>query len=111
VWIRRLTHLSDDPMLLATFADSCQIEKFLFAEAIFRLLGKLPINQRLVPQVIIPIHVFAHKTSSNGRKRIILVWVREWSPQLLKDPSQQDTWLVSLQDDASFHQAGAFPDG
>jgi hypothetical protein len=53
----------------------------------------------------------AHKTSSNGRKWIILVWVREWSPQLLKDPSQQDTWLVSLQDDASFHEAGAFPDG
>jgi hypothetical protein len=27
------------------------------------------------------------------------------APQLFKDPSQQDTWLVSLQDDASFHQA------
>ena len=39
------------------FADGCQGEEFLFAEAIFGPFGKLPINHRLVPKVVIPIHV------------------------------------------------------
>jgi hypothetical protein len=38
-------------------AYGCQLEKFLFAENIFGFFGKVPINHRLVPQVIIPIHV------------------------------------------------------
>src|SRR5262249_14913125 len=38
-------------------AYGCQVEKFLFAEDIFGFFGKLPINHRLVPKVVIPIHV------------------------------------------------------
>jgi hypothetical protein len=34
-----------------------QVEKFLFAEGIFCFYGKLPIHRRLVPKVVIPIHV------------------------------------------------------
>ena len=37
-------------------AYGCQVEKFLFAEDIFGFFGKLPINHRLVPKVVIPIH-------------------------------------------------------
>ena len=38
-------------------AYGCQVEKFLFAENIFGFFGELPMHRRLVPQVIIPIHV------------------------------------------------------
>jgi hypothetical protein len=38
-------------------ADGCQLEEVLFAEDIFGFFGKLPIDRRLVPKVIIPIHV------------------------------------------------------
>jgi hypothetical protein len=36
-------------------AGGCQVEEFLFAD-IFRFFGKLPINRRLAPEIIIPIH-------------------------------------------------------
>jgi hypothetical protein len=36
-------------------ADRCQVEEFLFILGFF---GKLPIHRRLVPKVIIPIHVW-----------------------------------------------------
>jgi hypothetical protein len=38
-------------------AYGCQLEKFLFAENIFAFFGKSPIHRRLVPKVVIPIHV------------------------------------------------------
>ena len=38
------------------FADGCQVEELLFAEAVFGLFGKLPIHRRLGSKVIIPIH-------------------------------------------------------
>ena len=34
-----------------------QVEKLLFAENIFGFVGKSPIHRRLVPKVVIPIHV------------------------------------------------------
>jgi hypothetical protein len=40
------------------FADGCQVEEFLFAEAIFSLFGKLPIYSRFGSKVIIPIHAW-----------------------------------------------------
>src|SRR5262245_55569560 len=40
------------------FADGCQVEEILFAEAIFGLFGKLPIHRRLGSKVIIPIHAW-----------------------------------------------------
>jgi hypothetical protein len=38
-------------------AYGCQLEKFLFAENIFAFFGKSPIHRRLMPKVVIPIHV------------------------------------------------------
>jgi alkylhydroperoxidase/carboxymuconolactone decarboxylase family protein YurZ len=38
-------------------AYGCQLEKLLFAENIFAFFGKSPIHRRLVPKVVIPIHV------------------------------------------------------
>jgi hypothetical protein len=40
------------------FADGCQVEEFLFSEAVFGLFGKLPIHRGLGSKVIIPIHAW-----------------------------------------------------
>jgi hypothetical protein len=37
-------------------ADRGQFKKFFLDEGIFRLLAKLPINRRLLPQIVIPVH-------------------------------------------------------
>jgi hypothetical protein len=39
-------------------ADGRQVEEVLFTEDIFGFFGKLPIDRRLVPKVIIPIHTW-----------------------------------------------------
>jgi hypothetical protein len=38
------------------FADGCQAKEVLFDEGIFRILGKLAIDGRVLPKIVIPVH-------------------------------------------------------
>jgi hypothetical protein len=85
-------------------ADDCQVEEFLFAEDIFDFFGKLTIHCRLVPKVIIPIHI------CHCARPLLMAQGASTSPQTLRDLPQQDILILSRcrTYHATSHEAAAF---
>ena len=40
------------------FADVCQVEEFFLDDSIFSLFGKLSIRGRLLPEIVVPLHIY-----------------------------------------------------
>ncbi len=68
--VTRLSAILD--VISDLLADGCQIEELLLNKDIFGFFGKLPIHNRLLPKIVIPVHAWSSPSFAALLERAIL---------------------------------------